>query len=95
MEAGRSACELAALFHRQLARAWEKIVIREAQRTDISTVALSGGVFCNEKLTRLLRGRLEKKGFRVLRHRLVPPNDGGLALGQAAVAVKRVQNDER
>ncbi|MBO9327108.1 MAG: carbamoyltransferase HypF, partial [Roseiflexus sp.] len=54
-------------------------------------VALSGGVFQNRHLTELLVQRLERAGFRVLLNRRVPPNDGGLCLGQAAVAAARLQ----
>jgi hydrogenase maturation protein HypF len=62
--------------------------IREAEKT--SCVALSGGVFQNKWLfERAIRG-LERKGFRVLTHQLVPPNDGCIALGQAAVARARL-----
>ena len=50
------------------------------------TVALSGGSFQNLRLLASLRSRLEDAGFRVLSHRLVPPNDGGVSYGQAAVA---------
>jgi hydrogenase maturation protein HypF len=53
-------------------------------------VALSGGVFQNALLLTEATGRLEGDGFRVYRHRLVPPNDGGLCLGQLAAAAWRV-----
>lgn len=56
-------------------------------------VALSGGVFMNSVLTCETVARLEGDGFHVLRHRLVPPNDGGLSLGQLAVAAARASLD--
>jgi hydrogenase maturation protein HypF len=49
-------------------------------------VALTGGVFQNALVSTLTRQRLEDEGHVVLTHRLVPPNDGGLSLGQAVVA---------
>jgi hydrogenase maturation protein HypF len=52
-------------------------------------VALSGGVFMYALLNREITLRLATEGFRVYRHRLVPPNDGGLSLGQVAVAAAR------
>jgi hydrogenase maturation protein HypF len=63
--------------------------IRSATR--LGAVVLSGGVFLNALLSSDVAARLRSDGFRVYRHRLVPPNDGGLALGQLAVAAGRAQ----
>jgi hydrogenase maturation protein HypF len=54
----------------------------------LDTVALSGGVFQNLRLTQLLATGLQAAGLRVLVHRQVPPNDGGISLGQAAIAAR-------
>ncbi|MBQ7265527.1 MAG: carbamoyltransferase HypF [Firmicutes bacterium] len=61
-------------------------IIRE--KYNINTCALSGGVFQNKLLLRLCVERLESKGFKVLIHSLIPPNDGGLCLGQAYYNLK-------
>ena len=53
-------------------------------------MVLSGGSFQNLRLLASTRERLERRGFRVLSHRLVPPNDGGVSYGQAAVAARRM-----
>ena len=56
------------------------------EEREISTVVLSGGVFQNELLLRDLKPLLEKEHFRVWTNHAVPPNDGGISLGQAAIA---------
>jgi hydrogenase maturation protein HypF len=64
---------------------------RLRKSTGLNAVALSGGVFMNALLTREVDGQLSRDGFRVYRHQLVPPNDGGLSLGQLAVAAAESQ----
>jgi hydrogenase maturation protein HypF len=90
---GTPAPVLAARFHRAVAGAVAEICRRARRDTGLATVALSGGVFANalleEECTRLLTG----DGFAVLRHGEVPPNDGGLALGQLVVAAHLRQEE--
>ena len=62
---------------------------RICERTGLQRVVLSGGTFMNGLLTGEVLRRLMRKGLAVYRHRLVPPNDGGLSLGQLAVAAGR------
>jgi len=57
-----------------------------AERVCYDTVALSGGCFQNAVLLEQTERRLREAGFTVLSHSMVPANDGGLALGQAAIA---------
>jgi hydrogenase maturation protein HypF len=84
---------IAARFHKGLA-----IVIADMLKTlggqahreqPLNTVALSGGVFQNRVLLEQVVTRLESAGFTVLKHRRLPANDGGLALGQAVIAAAR------
>jgi len=73
---------IAVRFHSGLAAG----LVRVAQAAGLPRVVLSGGCFQNGLLLSLARQRLEEAGFAVYSHRLVPPNDGGLSLGQAVVA---------
>ncbi|MYR88887.1 carbamoyltransferase HypF, partial [Streptomyces sp. SID685] len=77
---------LAARFHRGVARAVTEICRRARGATGLDTVALTGGVFANALLEEKCTDLLRADGFTVLRHGEVPPNDGGLALGQLMVA---------
>jgi len=73
-------------FHHTVAKIIAEICKSIARETGVSEVALSGGVFQNRLLLRLATAALQKEGFSVLTHHLVPCNDGGISLGQAVVA---------
>jgi hydrogenase maturation protein HypF len=83
---GRSRAAIALAFHAAVAGLISETADGLRQATGIGTVALSGGVFQNLLVSRLARNELTRLGFAVLTHHLVPPNDGGLALGQAVIA---------
>ena len=80
---------VAARFHETMARIVAAGCHLLRERGAPSIVALGGGCFQSARLTRRARDLLSERGFEVLLHRRVPPNDGGLALGQAAVAATR------
>ncbi len=86
VRAGRSAREIAFRFHLTMAEMIKDACVAQARAGGPDRVALSGGVFQNQLLCELLVPRLEKAGFEVFMHARVPCNDGGLSLGQAAVA---------
>ncbi|MFF7795444.1 carbamoyltransferase HypF [Streptomyces sp. NPDC007991] len=90
---GTPAPVLAARFHRAVARAVAEICRRARRDTGLATVALSGGVFANALLEEECARLLDGDGFVVLRHGEVPPNDGGLALGQLVVAAHLRQEE--
>jgi hydrogenase maturation protein HypF len=77
---------ISAAFHVAVASLIVEVAAQVRAATGLRQVALSGGVFQNVLVTRLARTALDEQGFSVLTHHLVPPNDGGLALGQTVVA---------
>ncbi len=81
-----SPARIARRFHMTMAELIVGICQRLRQATRLDAVVLSGGVFMNALLTCEACQRLTEAGFRVYRHQRVPPNDGGLSLGQVAVA---------
>lgn len=83
---GFAIAELAGLFHEQFARAWYRAVLQLAKQTGLRTVVLGGGVFCNERLLARLQNLLTMSGLEVLRPLRLPPHDGAIAYGQAAIA---------
>lgn len=92
---GEGEGRLAWLFHVLLAEQITAGCKRAAVITGLNVCALSGGVFQNQLLLRLCEERLTEEGFRVLRHSLLPPNDGGIALGQAVAAMAYLKEKKR
>lgn len=86
---GVSREKIALQFHMSLA----EVTGRVAQAAGLPRVVLTGGCFQNGLLLTLVRQRLEAEGFAVYSHRLVPPNDGGLSLGQTVVAACNVSRE--
>jgi hydrogenase maturation protein HypF len=88
--AGAAAGSVSTRFHRALATAAAELVRAAAARRGRFPVVLTGGVFQNARLAGLVAGELSP-GFEVYLHGQVPPGDGGIALGQAAVAAAAMQ----
>ena len=89
---GTDSGALAYLFHRTLAEQIVAACKAAREHSGRAKVALSGGVFQNRLLLRLTEEGLEQEGFEVLRHHMIPPNDGGIAIGQAAYGLYYLQN---
>ena len=79
---------IATRFHAAVADATVEGVVRAAAARGIGIAVLGGGVFCNRLLLEAVSDGLDAAGLRVLVPERVPPNDGGIALGQAAVAAR-------
>jgi hydrogenase maturation protein HypF len=89
VRAGISPAVIGARFHNGLALMIRDVCVRLRDESDLNEVALSGGVFQNITLLGCVLPLLREAGFTVYTHCLVPPNDGGLALGQAVIAAAK------
>jgi hydrogenase maturation protein HypF len=89
---GRSQSCIAGKFHNTVAEAISTTCRRLSRETGLNRIVLSGGTFQNLKLLDRTVTQLRGDGLEVFLHRNVPPNDGGIALGQAAVAAAIFQN---
>ena len=82
---------IAARFHFGLADAIAHLAITLAHRHHLTRVVLSGGVFQNQVLLTAVQDRLHQGGLNVLTPHDIPPNDGGISLGQVAIAAARLK----
>jgi len=84
---------ISAKFHNTISEILIGFALVYRSKKDLNTVALSGGVFCNRYLTNRLIKQLRQHDFSVLFNRVVPSNDGGISVGQAAIAARIVTRD--
>jgi hydrogenase maturation protein HypF len=89
----RPAATISAMFHNTIAAALLQMAKAARESTKRNSVALSGGVFCNRYLANRLIKQLKQNGFSILLHQNVPSNDGGISLGQAAIAARLTRNN--
>lgn len=92
LRGGTAREDLAAGFHQAVITATATAATAAARAAGISVIGLTGGVFANQLLLQGLRSTLTRSGFEVLTHRIVPCNDGGLALGQATITAAILTN---
>jgi len=90
LKRGEPVGKIAAQFHAAVAEVTLKACVKIRERTGIKEVVLSGGVMQNVLLLSLLVPSLERAGFSVFVPTKLPPNDGGICFGQAAIAAKRL-----
>ncbi len=93
IQQGVTVPRIACRFHRSIAELLAQACFEACRRSGLKVVALSGGVFQNKLLLEQLLDRLEAMAFQVYVNRSVPPNDGGLSLGQLAVAAARLRTN--
>ena len=90
IQQGIPTAQIAGNFHWTIVEMLAEMCVKARQHTGLQTVALSGGVFQNRLLLERLITVLKQSAFQVYTNRRVPPNDGGLALGQLAIAAALV-----
>jgi hydrogenase maturation protein HypF len=92
---GRDVREIARAFHWGVARGVsDAALVLLSENTEIDTIVLSGGVFQNDLLLQDLKSLLDKQSLRIWTNRTVPANDGGISLGQAALAAFQQSGQE-
>ncbi|MEM6762944.1 MAG: carbamoyltransferase HypF, partial [Pseudomonadota bacterium] len=94
LAAGEDAAKISSRFHEGFAHSLCALV-QHGRRAGLDTIVLSGGVFLNGRLARTVRRGCEAQGLRVLEHQRVSAGDGGLALGQATIAIARMNEGDR
>ena len=92
---GEDPGSLAYFFHQELANQITASCVKIREQSGCNKAALSGGVFQNRLLLELTDQMLKKQKFEVLKHQLIPPNDGGIALGQAVYAMAYLERNKR
>lgn len=91
VENGETYSRIANRFHTTLSELFLTVALRARDQKDINSIVLSGGVFQNEVLLTQLENKLSEKEFDVYSHSTVPTNDGGISLGQVAIASKLIE----
>ncbi|HID90446.1 TPA: carbamoyltransferase HypF, partial [Candidatus Bathyarchaeota archaeon] len=79
--------DLAASFQHSLAMGLAEMAVLASEKAGVNTVGVSGGVFVNRYITSTIHRYLKGRGIRFSAHEIVPPGDGGIALGQSVIAV--------
>jgi hydrogenase maturation protein HypF len=93
IQRGQPIARIARRFHRSIAAMLAESCVEARQQTGLRCVALSGGVFQNRLLLEQLMTDLQERAFQVYINHRVPPNDGGISLGQLAVAAARLRKE--
>jgi hydrogenase maturation protein HypF len=91
LRAGAHKKDIAAGTQRAIALALADMAIEAAKARDIDTIGVSGGVFYNDSMATCVRDAVTKEGLKFKSHRLVPPGDGGISIGQAFVAASQLK----